>query len=1077
MSRGSPDVSTLADWSGALGPFVARVDKALVQRDKRASKIAELVTATGGRAAQELRELDDAATRLERAFVDRWSNTTIKRYAKQLLSTSDLTVAGGSYEGAATTRAALDGMNDALRLLKTVSLPLMASSRATRFDVEAPAVRAAIAHGAAAQRTVLADLRRRVIDAVSAVHHQIHGESAAIEKLNHGMTLGPGIGEGIDSGLGRVEPGYGPLVLQAGWLIDTGPAITAFGPNGSWPGSPTPEAEYGAAAASPLFIPALLDLEVDGGLVTDSRPTINSLVLRLLALLPAGQVKLNIFDPQRLGESVKYLFGLGDSATKIIGDKIRSTSSELHELLDSVEGHITYVTQKYLAAQHKSLHEYNVAAGEVAEPYRVLVLFDYPSGFERAGGGMDHDAVAQLEKIIKAGPRCGVYTLVVGTGAGPKGLPTLTSGQPVRLDWPVRPRELASRHTPETVHAANDVDGLIRAVRSSGKAVNFATSSVMAWAPVESRHMSGSAVKTLITRLEKGLYDATAVEVSPQRVSRLAQLERDERLRKQIPPGPPVADPDDPSTWWQGDSADELVARVGRKGSSAVAEIKISSDQKHAQVLVGGSPGSGKSVFLHALITELSRTYPPDQLELHLVDLKMGVEFKAYTQSPHARVVALEAGREFGLATLQSLMDKMKTRGDLFKKHGVSEISEYRRLVTAPMPRVVAVIDEFQGLFEVDDAVGDDAARLLRQILKKGRALGVHTVLASQTIAGAPALPKDALGQIPVRIVFASADADARLLLADDNPEAVHLDRPGEGILNLSTGRKDANERFQGAYVSRQEAQTMATAIRDHAVANGIRYRPVVFDGVHEIPVTGSMWTALTTPAAANSVSVGLGMPMNLGGAVLAKLGNLLVVGPAARTAPVLLLAAAAVKTGMADVHVLDFAGLGSEFSTALEPALAPALKLPLQSFRGRQLDQALLDAADLVEQRQSARQYTERRLVVILANLERALQLDAGGDLAERLAFLLEEGPSVGVHTVASLDRPALIERRLGYAGLNHFDNRVVAQVGRDDSRLLLDDPVAEELSSEQLAFWDRVAPRPTVVRAFSAVEPARWG
>lgn len=1075
-------MSTLSAWGPVLaGQFAARVDAAMVQRGKRAAKIATLLADLGGDYARQITEVEDASQNLRQAFLSRWGTTTIKRYDRAEAPQVNLLATASNHQGAVSVSDAVRNMQSLATSLPRWSMPILASTRALRFDAEFPQVFAALAHGAAAQRRILGDLRSRVVQAAPSIHRAIPGEEAAIARLNRTLVLGAGIGEGIDAGLDSVTPGYGSLVLQSGWLVDTGPEVMAYGPDTQWIGSTSPQAEGVAAAASPLFIPAMLDLEEDGGLITDSRPAINSLVLRLLALLPPGELKLNVFDPQRLGDSVKYVFDLGESATKVIGDKVRSTSRELHELLDSVEAHLTFVTQKYLAAQHKTLHEYNIAAGEVAEPYRVLLLFDYPHGFERAGGGVDHDAVAQLEKIIKAGPRCGVYTLVVSERGGPAGLPRLDKQAFGGPNWPIRARELAQRRVQETSLASSDVDGLVAAVGSSGKAVNFQTHSKLAWVPIDASQMSSAPVKRLTTRIEKGLHDAAAVEVSAQRVSQLAKTERDERLRKQIPAGPPVADPDDTSTWWKGDSAEGVVARVGRMGSSAVAEIKISSSSDASHALVGGATGSGKSVFLHALITDLSRTYSPDQLELHLVDLKMGVEFKAYVSLPHARVVALEAGRDFGVATLQGLVDKMEKRGAIFKQHGVSEIAEYRRVATRPMPRVVAVIDEFQGLFELDDVIGDQAATLLRQLLKKGRAMGIHMVLASQTIGGAPALPRDVLGQIPVRVVFASVDTDARLLLADDNPEAVLLNRSGEGIRNTSAGRKNANERFQGAFVTRQDAHAMATRVRDHAVAHGATHRPKIFDGIHEQPVTPRIWTALTTPRPDLSVPIGLGLPMNLGEAVTANLeraqgGNLLVVGPASRTVPVLLLATAAAKSGATDVQLLDFAGLGSEFSTAVEPALATRLALPIVAFHGRHLEQALIDAAELVDQRQSARQYRERTLVLVLANLERAPQLDSGA-AADALARVLDEGPSVGVHVVASLDKASLVDRRLGYDGLDKFDNRATAALGRDDSNRILDDSAAESLPAEQLAFHNRASARSTVVRAFSTLDPTRWG
>ena len=89
-------------------------------------------------------------------------------------------------------------------------------------------------------------------------------------------------------------------------------------------------------------------------------------------------------------------------------------------------------------------------------------------------------------------------------------------------------------------------------------------------------------------------------------------------------------------------------------------------------VLISGKTGSGKSTLLHVLITNLALRYSPDEVELYLVDFKKGVEFKAYARVdlPHARVVAIESEREFGLSVLQRLDAELRTRGDMFRKRG-----------------------------------------------------------------------------------------------------------------------------------------------------------------------------------------------------------------------------------------------------------------------------------------------------------------------------------------------------------------------------------------------------------------------
>ena len=63
------------------------------------------------------------------------------------------------------------------------------------------------------------------------------------------------------------------------------------------------------------------------------------------------------------------------------------------------------VIQKYLRNEYETIEEYNAQAGEVAEPYRVLVVANFPANFTT-------EAARRLVSIATSGPRCGVYTLI-----------------------------------------------------------------------------------------------------------------------------------------------------------------------------------------------------------------------------------------------------------------------------------------------------------------------------------------------------------------------------------------------------------------------------------------------------------------------------------------------------------------------------------------------------------------------------------------------------------------------------------------------------------------------------------------
>src|SRR5262249_10946184 len=132
---------------------------------------------------------------------------------------------------------------------------------------------------------------------------------------------------------------------------------------------------------------------------------------------------------------------------------------------------------------------------------------------------------------------------------------------------------------------------------------------------------------------------------------------------------------------WTSDSRPGIRVPLGRAGATKRQLLQLGHGTAQ-HVLIAGKTGSGKSTLLHALITNLALFYSPDEVELYLVDFKKGVEFKTYAAHalPHARVVAIESEREFGLSVLQRLDAELKERGDRFRHLGVHDLSGYREV-------------------------------------------------------------------------------------------------------------------------------------------------------------------------------------------------------------------------------------------------------------------------------------------------------------------------------------------------------------------------------------------------------------
>ncbi|MEV6304953.1 FtsK/SpoIIIE domain-containing protein [Actinoplanes sp. NPDC051861] len=217
-----------------------------------------------------------------------------------------------------------------------------------------------------------------------------------------------------------------------------------------------------------------------------------------------------------------------------------------------------------------------------------------------------------------------------------------------------------------------------------------------------------------------------------------------------------------PERIWQESSAHGLAARVGMAGREAYT---LSLDDATPHALIAGRSGGGKTNLLLILLYALASRYSPAELTLYLLDFKEGVSFAEFTATaadeswvPHAHTVGIESDREYGLAVLRRLEREMNRRATALKRHGVTKLSELRQAAPElPMPRILAVIDEFQVLFAGNDAVARSAAAVLESLARKGRSYGIHLILASQTLSGIEALytKKDSIfGQFPLRVAL-----------------------------------------------------------------------------------------------------------------------------------------------------------------------------------------------------------------------------------------------------------------------------------------------------------------------------------
>jgi DNA segregation ATPase FtsK/SpoIIIE, S-DNA-T family len=525
-----------------------------------------------------------------------------------------------------------------------------------------------------------------------------------------------------------------------------------------------------------------------------------------------------------------------------------------------------------------------------------------------------------------------------------------------------------------------------------------------------------------------------------------------------------------PEKLWSGDTTEELRVPIGRAAATKLQWLELGRDTRQ-HGLVAGKTGSGKSTLFHVLITNLALWHAPDQVEFYLIDFKKGVEFKCYAAHclPHARVVAIESDREFGLSVLQRVDDELRRRGDLFRGVGAQNLSTYRRVPgTAPLPRTLLIIDEFQEFFVEDDKVAQTASVLLDRIVRQGRAFGIHVLLGSQTLGGAYTVARATLGQMVVRIALQCNETDACLIMDDDNPAPRLLSRPGEGIYNDAAGRIEGNSPFQAVWLDDATRDASLREIRERADQPGNAWPgPIVFEGnapadvCENLPLAEWLEKGALRVAGTGAPRLWLGAPNSIKGPTEVEFRrqsghHLLVVGQndeavLAMLGIGLVSLAAQFPAGGVRMVVFDTSPPGSPEREYMDRT-ARCVPREIQWVRGGELAGALASLVRELDQRLAASAPDSPPIFAFIPGAQKFGRLRpedefSFGDSAEAVAKpsahfqrLVSEGAAQGMHLIVTFDTGANAQRFLGRKGLAEFAARVLFQMSANDSALLMD-------------------------------------
>jgi S-DNA-T family DNA segregation ATPase FtsK/SpoIIIE len=270
-------------------------------------------------------------------------------------------------------------------------------------------------------------------------------------------------------------------------------------------------------------------------------------------------------------------------------------------------------------------------------------------------------------------------------------------------------------------------------------------------------------------------------------------------------------------------SPSKLTLAMGR---DLHGRIRVTDLASMPHLLIAGSTGTGKSVFINSLMMSILYKATPDDVKMVLVDPKR-LELNLYEGIPHL-IAPVVTDPKVASNVLRNATREMESRLKLLAQRGVRNIDQYNRTFQKqqslslfenveesehkPLPYLVIIIDELADLMMVDTNNVEESITRLAQM---ARAVGIHLILATQrpSVDVITGLIK---ANFPARISFRVASkVDSRTILDSNGSESLL----GKGdMLYLPAGSARLH-RIHGPLVSEDEIVSVCDFWRQQAQA------------------------------------------------------------------------------------------------------------------------------------------------------------------------------------------------------------------------------------------------------------------
>ena len=258
----------------------------------------------------------------------------------------------------------------------------------------------------------------------------------------------------------------------------------------------------------------------------------------------------------------------------------------------------------------------------------------------------------------------------------------------------------------------------------------------------------------------------------------------------------------------------ELLININFKNTSSKIPICIGKDisgnievidlSKTPHLLVAGTTGSGKSVFINTLLASILYKFSPKDLRLILIDPKM-LELSVYNDIAHLLTPVVTEPKK-AIIALKWVCKEMERRYSLMNEENTRSLEGYNEKSIEKLPYIVVFIDEMADLMMT---AGKEVEHYVQRLAQMARACGIHLVMATQR-PSVDIITGSIKANFPSRISFQVASKyDSRTVLGEIGAEQLL----GNGDMLMSKNGGNII-RYQSAFISDNEVNKLIKEIK-----------------------------------------------------------------------------------------------------------------------------------------------------------------------------------------------------------------------------------------------------------------------